>query len=172
MGVPTRFLVSVLEVQSIPGQFYTDWIAPAHGKLVLVTELIRLETGGSLRLIPFTFAALLLGAHFLRSDQFLLVLVCLAFLALVLIRKRWSLHLMECLAFTGVLVWLHTTFVLVQQRIAAGMPWLRMFLILAAVTASTLVAGFLLRTSRVISSMVRDRGSTQTGPNWKRLKDR
>jgi hypothetical protein len=56
---------------------------------------------------------------------------------------------MECLAYAGALVWLHTTYVLVQQRIAVGIPWVRMFLILSAVAAFTLATGFLLRSPSV-----------------------
>jgi hypothetical protein len=100
-------------------------------------------------MIPFMFAALLLGAHFLRSGHILLVIVCLASPLLFLIRKRRSLQLLQCLIFAGALVWLHTVYVLMQQRIAAGAPWVRMFLILSAVAAYTLLSGILLRSPSV-----------------------
>jgi hypothetical protein len=102
-----------------------------------------------LRLVPLILAALLLGAHFLRYGHIPLVVVCAASPVLLVIKKRWALQLLQCLMFIGVLVWAHATYVLVQQRIAVGAPWVRMSLILAAVTAFTLVAGFLLRSPSV-----------------------
>ena len=39
---------------------------------------------------------------------------------------------------------MHTTFSLVQQRRMAGVPWIRMMLILSGVTILTLYAGYLL----------------------------
>ena len=98
-----------------------------------------------LRLIPFMLASLLLGAHFLRYGRIILVAFCVLLPLLLLIKKRWVLLLLQGLAFVGALVWVHTTYVLVQLRIAAGAPWTRMLLILCGVTAFTVFAGTLLR---------------------------
>ena len=97
-----------------------------------------------LRIIPLILASLLLGAHFLRGSSIILVGVSILAPLLLLIKKRWILLLIQGLAYVGALVWVHTTFVLVQQRMMVGAPWFRMFLILAGVTAFTLYAGYLL----------------------------
>ncbi len=97
-----------------------------------------------LRIIPLILASLLLGAHFLRGSSIILVGVSILAPLLLLIKKRWILLLVQGLAYAGALVWVHTTFVLVQQRMMVGAPWFRMFLILAGVTAFTLYAGYLL----------------------------
>ncbi len=97
-----------------------------------------------LKIIPLILASLLLGAHFLRGNSTILVGVSVLAPLLLLIKKRWILLLVQGLAYVGALVWVHTTFVLVQQRMMVGAPWLRMFLILSGVTALTLYAGYLL----------------------------
>ena len=68
---------------------------------------------------------------------------------LLLIKKHWSLLLLRWLTYLGALVWVHTTFLLVRQRIAIGDPWGRMLLILSVVTAFTLYAGYLLNSDLI-----------------------
>ncbi|MDH3803761.1 MAG: hypothetical protein OEU80_16950, partial [Deltaproteobacteria bacterium] len=67
-----------------------------------------------LRIIPLILASLLLGAHFLRGSSIILVGVSILAPLLLLIKKRWILLLAQGLAYVGALVWMHTTFVLVQ----------------------------------------------------------
>ena len=98
------------------------------------------------RLIPVVLTFLMLGAHFLRSGNIALASVSALAPLLLLIRKRWTLLLVKWSAYLAALLWAHTTFVLLQQRMAAGAPWFRMFLILAGVTVFTLWAGYLLST--------------------------
>ena len=97
-----------------------------------------------IRLIPLIIAFLLLGAHFLRSGYMILAGVSILAPFLLLIKKRWILLLVQWLAYSGVIAWIQTTFSLVQQRIMAGVPWVRMLLILSGVTVFTLYAGYLL----------------------------
>lgn len=63
---------------------------------------------------------------------------------LLLIKKRPILILLQCLAYLGVLVWIHTAYVLVRQRIGMAEPWGRMLLILLAVALFNFLAGYLL----------------------------
>jgi hypothetical protein len=101
------------------------------------------------RLVPFMLASLLMAAHFLRYGRIVLVVVCVLLPLLLLIKKRWILRLLQCLALVGAAVWVHTTYVLVGLRAAAGAPWTRMLLILVTVTVFTLFAGYLLGSERV-----------------------
>lgn len=102
-----------------------------------------------LRLIPITLASLVLGAHFLRDGTVALVLLCVLLPFLLLIRRRWVLHLLQGYSLIAALVWAQTTYALGQSRMAEGEAWLRMLLILGGVTLFTLWAGYLLRSPRV-----------------------
>ena len=97
-----------------------------------------------IRLIPLIIAFLLLGAHFLRSGYLILTGVSIIAPLLLLIKRRWILLLVQWLAYSGAIVWIQTTFSLVQQRIMTGVPWVRMLFILSGVTVLTLYAGYLL----------------------------
>ena len=102
-----------------------------------------------LRIIPLILAFLLLGAHFLRSGNTILIVASVLAPCLLLVKKRWTLLLIQGLAYCGVLVWIHSTVVLVRQRIAIGAPWGRMLLILSGVALFTLWAGYLLNSDVV-----------------------
>jgi hypothetical protein len=97
-----------------------------------------------IRLIPLIIAFLLLGAHFLRSGHMILAGMSILAPLLLLIKKRWILLLVQWLAYSGAIVWIQTTVSLVQQRTMAGVPWVRMLLVLSGVTVLTLYAGYLL----------------------------
>lgn len=101
------------------------------------------------RIIPTVIAFLLLGAHFLRSGHKILMLGSILIPLLLLSKKRWLLILVQGLTYCGAAVWLYTASVLVQQRIMAGAPWLRMLLILFGVAVFTLFAGYLLTSDDV-----------------------
>lgn len=102
-----------------------------------------------LRYILLILAFLLLGAHFLRGGNFVLVGFSILAPLLLIIRKRWILLLVKWLTYLGALVWVHTTFILVNQRILLGAPWVRMFLILFGVAAFTFYAGYLLNSDSI-----------------------
>lgn len=95
--------------------------------------------------LPVTLAALLLAAHFVRWEQLLPAVVCLALPPLALfVRRRWALLANQLLMLGGIAVWIVTTTQLVQERVAAGRPWGRMTLILGAVVLFTAFSAFLL----------------------------
>jgi hypothetical protein len=102
-----------------------------------------------LRLLPFILAFLFLAAHFLRSAHTPLVILCLVTPLLLLIKKRGILILLQCLTYVGVLVWVHTIYVLVRLRIGMAEPWGRMVLILLGVAVFTFLAGYLLNSDLV-----------------------
>jgi hypothetical protein len=102
-----------------------------------------------MRIIPLILAFFLLAAHFLRSGNIILMTLSVLVPLLLLFKKYWILLLVRWLAYLGALVWVHTTLILVQQRIMAGVPWARMFLILSGVTVFTLYSGHLLNSDIV-----------------------
>jgi hypothetical protein len=97
-----------------------------------------------LRLVPSVVAFFLLAAHFLRGGSFGLALVCLLLPLLLLVIRRWSLIVMQALAYVGATVWLYTLVDLVQARIILHRPWGIAAIILGAVTFFTIFAGWLL----------------------------
>ena len=98
----------------------------------------------SVRIGVFVIAALLLGAHFLRAGNFLLVALCLATPLLFLYKKRRSLILLQFAAYCATASWLWTAFRLVEFRRQMGRPWTAAAVILGAVALLTLVAGLLM----------------------------
>ena len=99
-------------------------------------------------LLP-ALALLLLAAHFLRAAQPAGVVVCLAGIALLFVRRRWAAYAVQVLLVLGTIEWLRTLAVLAAARRAAGEPWLRMAAILSAVALVTAASLFAFRAARV-----------------------
>jgi uncharacterized membrane protein HdeD (DUF308 family) len=87
----------------------------------------------------------LLAAHFLRMGQVTAVVLCLAAPLLFLVRQRWSLLLLQWLAYAAAAVWLAKAWEIVAARSSSGEPWLRAAAILLAVAGINMLAGGLLR---------------------------
>ena len=104
-----------------------------------------------LRIALYVVAALLLGAHFLRAGHLLLMALCLAAPLLFVWRSRWSLMLLQFLAYCAAGTWIGVAIQLVQLRQQSGQPWAAAVGILGAVTLFTLLAGLLLN-SRAIEA--------------------
>lgn len=96
------------------------------------------------RISLYTLAAVLIAAHFLRMGNMIAVALCLATPLLFLVRRRWSLRLLQGLAYVAGVIWLVTAWQIVHMRLAFGQPWLRAAAILMAVAAVTTLAGALL----------------------------
>lgn len=90
-----------------------------------------------LQLVPVFLSALLLGAHFLRSGDLVLVVLCLLAPWLLLLRRPWVPRVFQAGLLIGGVVWLHTTYVLIQMRLEMGEDWTRMALILGSVALIT-----------------------------------
>jgi hypothetical protein len=104
----------------------------------------------TLRVVPFVVAALLFGAHSYRAGNLPLVVLCLAAPLLFFYRKRWSLVLLQVMAYGAAAVWLEAAIRLVAVRRQIGQPWTLAAIILGAVALFTLVTGLLLN-SRTIA---------------------
>ena len=90
-----------------------------------------------LRLTPAILSLLILGAHFLRGGQTLIVGLCLALILLLLIRSKWIPRIMQLVLLLGSIEWLWTLYTISAIRMAHGQPWLRMAIILGCVALFT-----------------------------------
>lgn len=97
-----------------------------------------------LRISLYVVAAMLLGAHFLRAGDLVMVALCLAAPLLFLWRRRWSLMLLQLLAYGAAATWIAVAVQLVQLRQQLGQPWTAAVIILGSVAMFTLLAGLLL----------------------------
>ena len=90
-----------------------------------------------LRVAPVFISMLLIAAHFLRSGFFIVAGVSLAVPVLLFIPKRRSTRIVQFCLVLASLEWFITLYDLVTQRIAAGMPWSRLAVILGVVAIFT-----------------------------------
>ena len=115
-----------------------------------------------LRTTLIILAALLLAAHFLRAGNIALVVICLMAPLLLLIRQRWSLIVLQLLAYIGSAIWLNTLFGLVSERILLGRSWGGVVAILGTVTLGTILAGLLLNSPAIKARYPSNRHDPQT----------
>ena len=108
-----------------------------------------------LRISLYAIAALLLGAHFLRAGNVLMMALCVAAPLLFLWRKRWSLLLLQILAYGAALTWIAVAYQLIELRQRSGQPWTVAAIILGSVALFTAAAGLLLN-SRAIKDRYPD----------------
>lgn len=107
------------------------------------------DTMTALLLFAPALALAVLAAHFYRAAAWPLLLVCLLLIALLGLRRAWVARLLPWLLLAGSLEWLWTLALLVQQRLALGLPWLRLALILGLVALLTAAAALVFRNARV-----------------------
>jgi len=100
-------------------------------------------------LLAPALALLLLAAHFYRASAWPWLLLTLALLPLMALRRRWVPPLLALALAAGALEWAWTAAMLAQQRLALGQPWQRMVLILGAVALLTLAAATVFRRDAV-----------------------
>lgn len=80
---------------------------------------------------------LLLGAHFLRDRDWILTAACAVLALLVAWPRAWVARLLQAALALGTAEWAWTAFMLGQQRLAEGRPWIRMAIILGVVALLT-----------------------------------
>ncbi|MEW6350145.1 MAG: hypothetical protein AB1646_13850 [Thermodesulfobacteriota bacterium] len=103
----------------------------------------------ALRKVPIFVASALLAAHFARSGSAVLMAISLLVPLLLLIKRRWSLVVVQVSALVASAVWLDTTVLLVRDRLMSGRPWGVAVLILGSVALFTICAGLLLSSRTV-----------------------
>lgn len=95
-----------------------------------------------LRGLLSSLCALVLAAHFLRSESLLLVIGSLLLVPLVFVPRPWARVSVRVALLLGALEWFRTLMVLRAMRMEAGTPYLRMTIILAVVAALTAFSGW------------------------------
>lgn len=103
----------------------------------------------ALLLILPVLSLLVLGAHFYRAGSLLLVGFCLVTLGLLTVRRSWAPRIVEVVLILGAFEWLRTALRIRAAREAMGATSGRMFMILGAVAAVTLLSALLFRTGRL-----------------------
>ncbi len=103
------------------------------------------------KLFALLLSMLLVAAHFLRNGNYLLVAICLALPLLLLIKRRWSLRLVQGALLIAAGVWVQTLSVIARQRIASGRPWGAAAVILLSVAAYTLFTAWLFNKPGVLA---------------------
>ena len=87
----------------------------------------------ALALSPVVLSLLLLGAHFYRAGNVVMVALTLVLLGLVGVRRPWAARVVQMALLLGALEWVATLASIVTRRAAAGEPYARTAAILAAV---------------------------------------
>ena len=103
----------------------------------------------NLRYLPITPAAILMGAHFLRSYSLLPMAISLLAPFLLLIKKRWSLVTLQLLTIPAAIIWLLTLNAIIQERIFEQRSWAASAIVLGLVALFTLFAAWLLNTPKI-----------------------
>lgn len=103
----------------------------------------------ALRLAPLLLAFALLIAHFYRAGAFGLLVLCVAMVALVFVRRPWAARILQAGLAAGTLEWLRTLAAQVAQRHALGLPYTRLAVILGLVALLTALCALIFRTRAV-----------------------
>lgn len=93
---------------------------------------------------PAVLSMLLLAAHFLRSDDVALAVVCLLFPLLVLSKRNFPIRILQGVLFLAGLIWINTIMTVYKVRVALDEPWGRMAIILSIVALFSLISLLLL----------------------------
>ena len=101
------------------------------------------------RFIPVVLTSFLLGAHFMRDAMLPLTILCVLLPLLLFIKQIWALLVVQTASYISVLIWVSTAVTLTQDRMDAGMPAMRMFIILISVAVFALISGLLLNSRSV-----------------------
>ena len=96
--------------------------------------------------VPIGMSLLVLGAHFLRYGNTPGVVISLALLGLLFLRKTWVARVVQAALLLGAIEWALTLYRLVQMRAAMGEPATRMAVILGVVIAVTAGSALLFQT--------------------------
>jgi len=102
-----------------------------------------------LYLIPPVIAFLLLAAHFFRSENLLVALVCFLAIFLVFVRRPWAARAIQGCLVLGSIEWLRSAISFILSRSASGEPFLRLAIILGSVTLLTALSSLVFRTRKL-----------------------
>jgi hypothetical protein len=115
-----------------------------------------------LQLAPVVLSLILLGAHFMRAGNLLMVVLVLVLLPLLGVRRRWVARLVQAALVLGAAEWIRTLIRLVAWRSEAGQPVSRLVAILGSVALLTALSALVFRSGRLRRWY--DSGPTQVTP--------
>jgi hypothetical protein len=93
------------------------------------------------RLVPVVLSLLLLGAHFSRIDAGFLVVLPVILLALLFVRKPWSVRVVQGALILGGFEWVRSMLGYISVRQETGEDWARLAIILSVVGLFTILSG-------------------------------
>ena len=99
----------------------------------------------ALQLVPVVLSLIVLGAHFLRAGNIIVVAAVLVVLGLLFVRRPWAARVAQSALVFGTMVWCQTLVALVAERAQSGQPATRMAIILGTVVVVTFVSVLLLQ---------------------------
>jgi hypothetical protein len=112
---------------------------------------------------------LILGAHVFRAGSYVLLGLVFAVLALLAVRRRWAVRVVQTVLLLGAFEWLMTLGELAFWRGAAGQPFGRLVVILLAVALFTAASAFAFRAPALRRFYRMSVGAASTGPTRPRL---
>ena len=100
-------------------------------------------------LAPVVSCLLLLALHFFRNDNMLAMLLSILMISFVFIRRPWAARMLQICLLLGAAEWIRTTIFLAAAKNETGEPFLRLVIILGAVSLFTLLSSFVFQTERL-----------------------
>jgi len=103
----------------------------------------------AVQLSAVVLSLLVLGAHLLRAGGGCFVLPVLALLPLLFLRRPWVARTVQAVLVLGALEWIRTLVTLYQERVQEGQDYVRMVIILGAVTVVTFCSASVFQTEKL-----------------------
>jgi hypothetical protein len=97
-----------------------------------------------LKLSPIFISAIILAAHFMYNGLYILLIICI-FPALLLIKRKWSVIIIQFILILASLEWVRTLIFLAGERQGQGLPWTRLAIILGCVAAFTALSALVFK---------------------------
>lgn len=103
-----------------------------------------------LQILPVGISLLLIGAHFLRSGDLVLMGLSVVCIGLLFVKKPLIARLTQVVLVLATVEWIYTTYVFASIRMENGLPYVRLVIILSVVVCLTLSSAcvFFLKTQK------------------------
>jgi hypothetical protein len=101
--------------------------------------------------LPVMLSLIVLGAHFLRSGNLVMVAIVFVVLGLLFVRRPWAARTVQGALLLGAVEWVRTLVRLAAWRAQEGQPALRLVLILGSVALLTGLSALVFRGARLRS---------------------
>ncbi len=98
------------------------------------------------QLLPVIISLLVLGAHFVRSGNILLMLVSIALIFSLFVREPFMARTMQIVLLGAAAEWIRFAFVLVSARMEDGQPWTRLAIVIGGVVLLAVASIFVFYT--------------------------